>query len=852
MRLRVVCLAAALALPTTTAVAGADAGEFLVDPDVAYAPAELNQLYAAAASNGVNSLIVWADERGGSNSDIYGTRFSGQSVQGTVLDPAGLVISAAASAQTVPAVASDGTDYFVAWADQREDTSDIYACRVTSDGAVLDPDGILVSAAAGFQGEPAVAFDGTNYLVVWTDMRGGESDIYGARVTRDGVLVDTSGLTLVDDDSTGQAGPAVIYDGSNFLLVWEETRSGWVFDIYGARVNSGGTLLDSAGFPISLAQSWQGSPAIALGDDEALVVWEDMRGGPATDIYGSRITSAGEVLDSAGIAIATSTWYEFDPKVTFDGTQYLVVWTDAVAHGNVFGGRVATDGTVVDTLGFFVSQGGEYAGNPTVAFDGMYNVVAWNDVRAGMSDHSVSVARVDGNGLVLDGMGIPVSNAACSQKLPDAVFGATDFLVVWGESRAGISDIYGVRLTTEGTAVDSTGFRISPRGGEQTVAGTAHGGSNYLVVWEEGRFRERDVCGARVDHDGVVADTAGILISGSPWEQCAPAVESDGTDFLVAWQDWRNSSYDIYCARVSHTGTVLDTAGVAVCTASGNQVTPAVAYNGTDYLVLWQYQGVGIRDIYGARVSRQGVVLEPDGFMVSAAAGTEEQPAAASDGDNFLVVWSDWRNADRDVYGARVTGSGTVLDTAGIEICSAPGAQDCPAVECDGTDFLVVWQDQRNGEYDLYGARVTAQGTILDTFAVITQQSYQVNPALACGGGTKMLLAYSGWTGVVDDLPYNSPRIWATLSPAIATGEGPNAAAPVPQPAATIVRGVLLLPYSPLSTPRSLFSVDGRKALDLQPGDNDIRGLGPGVYYVAAGARAPASQAEVRKVILVE
>ena len=33
----------------------------------------------------------------------------------------------------------------------------------------------------------------------------------------------------------------------------------------------------------------------------------------------------------------------------------------------------------------------------------------------------------------------------------------------------------------------------------------------------------------------MILDSAGILIAGSPWEQCAPDVGSDGTDFLVAW-----------------------------------------------------------------------------------------------------------------------------------------------------------------------------------------------------------------------------------------------------------------------------------------------------------------------------
>jgi YVTN family beta-propeller protein len=51
-------------------------------------------------------------------------------------------------------------------------------------------------------------------------------------------------------------------------------------------------------------------------------------------------------------------------------------------------------------------------------------------------------------------------------------------------------------------------------------------------------------------------------------------------------------------------------------------------------------------------------------------------------------------------------------------------------------------------------------------------------------------------------------------------------------PAASVVRGVLRLPYSPFSTPHSLFSLDGCKALALHPGPNDVSRLAPGVYFV--------------------
>ena len=42
----------------------------------------------------------------------------------------------------------------------------------------------------------------------------------------------------------GQTVPAVAYDGTNFLVVWQDPREdGTQYDIYGARVSPAGTLL---------------------------------------------------------------------------------------------------------------------------------------------------------------------------------------------------------------------------------------------------------------------------------------------------------------------------------------------------------------------------------------------------------------------------------------------------------------------------------------------------------------------------------------------------------------------------------------------------------------------------------
>ena len=87
--------------------------------------------------------------------------------------------------------------------------------------------------------------------------------------------------------------PFAGFDGADYVVVWGDTRNG-AADIYGARVEQDGTVLEPDGFTISTADYRQGNPAFAAGGPgKALIVYDGY-----TDEYPYRATRCWGVLHS--------------------------------------------------------------------------------------------------------------------------------------------------------------------------------------------------------------------------------------------------------------------------------------------------------------------------------------------------------------------------------------------------------------------------------------------------------------------------------------------------------------------------------------------------------------------------
>lgn len=635
----------------------AETAENASDPDVLF--------------DGTRFVVVWADGRPRAGADIYGARVA---TDGTVLDPEGFAVCTATGSQTAPSLAFDGTNYLVAFEDDRGPAvqTDIYAARFDSAGTALDPDGVLVVVEGS---HPAAAFGSSRYLVTWDS----SGDVEGARIDPDGRVVDTTALPIASSAETENASD-VAFDGTNWLVVWRRRTS-----VRGSLVDADGR---TAGSLVITGSDFLREPSVAFAAGEYLVTWRDSTRVSAARVSTSAIALAGVTRVSVGANGA------LDPVVTHDGTQWLVLWYEFRRPGGVRGARLAPDGSLIDDPNLDISIGGHLQRNIATAFGDSEWLAVWVTRADNRESYRLVGTRVALDGTILDPAGIEIAPSIRAGDVALA-HGAGQWLVTWTSTDL---NLHGMRVDASGSAV-GTRIIISNAAGLQHSPSVAFGGRDWLVAFEDRRsgvLFDSDIYGCRVATDGTVLDPAGIAIENTPDSDSHPSLASDGTHWLVAWDHSTDRGFNksLWVRRVDADGRSPE---IAISPAGGRD--PAVAFDGTEWLVAFGDRTGGRDDLRAVRVRAPLVIVDSSPIEVSSGPQDETFPTATHDGTTWVVAWADERAFPRaaDLYGARIDAAGGVLDPAAFVISSARGEERFPSISSDGAGNVLVAYTRHEG-----------------------------------------------------------------------------------------------------------------------------------------------------------
>ncbi len=191
-----------------------------------------------------------------------------------------------------PKIAMDhGGNFVIVWDDLRDESNDVYFQRYYASG-VRQGDNQKASDVVGreHEGDPDIAMDASgNFVIVWSDSRNSNGDIYIQRYEFSGVRQGNNQRVNDDWGSAWQRFPDIAMEASsNFVIVWQDYRyDALASDIIGQRyypdgARRGGNYRIVADGPLKLEER----PVVTANSQQMVFAWVDYwRPAKASDIF---------------------------------------------------------------------------------------------------------------------------------------------------------------------------------------------------------------------------------------------------------------------------------------------------------------------------------------------------------------------------------------------------------------------------------------------------------------------------------------------------------------------------------------------------------------------------------------
>jgi hypothetical protein len=448
--------------------------------------------------------------------------------------------------------------------------------------------------------------------------------------------------------------------------------------------------------------------------------------------------------------LAQSTWNPFDirldtgdppgancsyyPQIACSGSTIYVVWMENRSGWWEIFFNSSTDGgetwqlqpTRVDSADF---PGDRMAGYPQIACSGKNVFVVWEDSRYGYEQGSEVYFNfsTDG-GITWQDQEIRLSTGdipglhwvhdiriACTGK---------NVYVVWKDDRNGgyygYQDVYFNYSNDRGMTWQAQDIRLNTIEEEtsQYIWGLwlSCSKGNVYVAWEDSRENWRnhvyfncsaDFGATWLPHD-MCLDVGDDL---SDFESWGVRLASIGKNVYVVWSDDRNGESHIYFKYSYDSGLTWQAQPIRLDTGDSQEAyCPAIACFENNVYVAWN-EPIGNRSYIFLNYSRDaGATWRNKGMNLTIEEADKDDsdcfPEIACSGNYVYIIWAKYQIYGEDIYFRFSSDGGkTWLDQpVRLDNGDAPGfARSLQyQIACGGKDAYSVWEDDRNGETDIY------------------------------------------------------------------------------------------------------------------------------------------------------
>lgn len=343
----------------------------------------------------------------------------------------------------------------------------------------------------------------------------------------------------------------------------------------------------------------------------------------------------------------------------------------------------------------------------------------------------------DCNGVVDDGalyqpsMSAPLllSTTGKQAGLGGIAFGTKDFAVSFAAQSTSWANSF--------TAFDPTGVITVPATAVTHVnTDTFTGplvwtGSVFGLAWEDRRDSDFEIYFNRLDASGKKL-SADLRVTHAPKFSLRPDIVWDGVEYIVVWSDTREGEASglILGQRIDADGRLIG-GNVRLTPDGADADGPRLAKGETELGLVFNRAAAGGRELAFRTLSPD---LKTLGAPVTIGAAGADSSAIEWSGDRYVVVWDKLQaSPGPSILGAAIARNGNVLVSERPVTNGASFARSQALLPL-GDRLLLVWADKTTGPYQLRSKMITSDLVELTPSRLVTTSpSDSLNPEVAFG-----------------------------------------------------------------------------------------------------------------------
>ncbi len=414
--------------------------------------------------------------------------------------------------QTLPKLVKTSTGAISLW----QNNGNIDLAKVEDDGTLS-----WTASITGTNSYPAMATTNTGVVVVWQQEVSGLDKIFAAKIIDGGTSASfpwgTGGVQVCTKSTTNdQIRPKIASTGDSVAIIWREDNQ-----INSQRVDDG----SSPSFPWGNSSSvtvcdnsgTKYTPKITTFGSNFIVSWNDNRTG-RKKVYIEKILSAGSCpWGGGGQAVNATTTLNDEGVEEIDinsSGEIIVVWQYTLNIFNIYASKIIDNGSSISrSWGSpgkqICSLGSSYSiADPSLLVVGTETFVAWHDSRLGNID--IYIQKLNDSGDIQWGYnGKLICSTAGQEMYAKLATIDSNILVVYEKYTTGNYDVFAQRVDNDvigslpwEPGASTEGAYICNESGHQRYPEVVGAGSGAIVVWQDKRTGGYDIYSRKINSSG--------------------------------------------------------------------------------------------------------------------------------------------------------------------------------------------------------------------------------------------------------------------------------------------------------------------------------------------------------------